>query len=340
MNQATFRAVPRRRASAGWAALLASMLVAAASAQTPQQVPPMAQPVPLTPPPMPAQAGLIDPSNPNGASPRFVFAAALALVAKSVATNVASSLGQSIVNWFSSSAAPTGGGPAVTPWVAPPAASAASAGAYPQAAPGAIMPPAFPNPIPGSPQMSAPMAAAAPGLYAGIAFEVHVLGSDGSETTVDPATYVFRSGERFVVYYRPSLPGRVRVFNVNPSSEVIPIETLTLAAGQLAKLGPYLLTDPAGDEALRLVLEPCSSPELVAATRNIVKAEDTAPAVGNGVAIPSCPAAASTPVPGTRNIVKATMDGGTGFALDAVSSQELASGRLAARETTIGIHHR
>jgi hypothetical protein len=34
------------------------------------------------------------------------------------------------------------------------------------------------------------------------------------------------------------------------------------------------------------------------------------------------------------------MDGSTGFALDPVNNQELASGHLLARETTIAIHHR
>lgn len=43
---------------------------------------------------------------------------------------------------------------------------------------------------------------------------------------------------------------------------------------------------------------------------------------------------------GTRNFVKATIDGNTGFALDPVSRQELATGHLASRETTISIHHR
>jgi hypothetical protein len=99
------------------------------------------------------------------------------------------------------------------------------------------------------------------------------------------------------------------------------------------------LTEPAGDEALRLVLEPCSSPELVAATRNIVKVTDTGS--GSDLHLGACQAStAPAAAVGARNIVKATMDGNTGFALDPVSGQELASGRLASRETTIAIHHR
>jgi hypothetical protein len=357
--------------------------------QAPQLPVPPASALPLPTQQLPAQPTAFDPNNPAGTSPRFLFAGAVAMIAKSVGTSVVSGLSQGIVNWFNSSA--NVGGPQFggTPWVPPPpmgapypgalpgpqalgpppmpggygqvggAAQPFPTGAPPAATPGAA-PSALPPPMPvasggipaanaGIPGMPAPVAAAptaavmttpaTPTLYAGIAFEVHVVGAGGTETVVDPSTYVFHSGERFVVYYRPSLPGRVHVFNVSPTGEVIPIETLTLAAAELAKLGPYQLTDPAGDEALRLVLEPCSSPELVAATRNIVKASDSPS--GSDLHIGSCPAQ-SSPAPGvgTRNIVKATMDGSTGFALDSVSSQELASGRLTPRETTIAIHHR
>ena len=344
-----------------------------------------------------------DPNNPAGTSPRFLFAGALAMVAKNVGATVVSSLSQGIVNWFNTSG--TGAQSAATQWAAMPPMGSAYPGAlppqqplgFPPAMPGAMpgamppggmpgamppgampspmmpgaappsMPPAmastagpgmpmapFPPsaPMPGAPAFGAAAASAVPAtaspsvaspapaatLYAGIAFEVHLLDAGGSETTVDPGAYVFHSGDRFLVYYRPSLPGRMRVFNVSPSGEVIPIETLTLAGAQLAKLGPYQLTDPAGDEALRLVLEPCSSPELVAATRNIVKATDSGS--GPDLSLGSCQSSVPSPAVGARNIVKATMDGNTGFALDPVNSQELASGRLRPRETTIAIHHR
>lgn len=351
--------------------------------------------LPLPTQQLPAQPTAFDPNNPAGTSPRFLFASALAMVAKNVGVSLVGSLSQGIVNWFNRSG--TGAQPG-TQWAVPPPMMGAMAYpgtlpqqpmGYPQPVPGAMPPgtplpgslpptnpgppgmPAAPFPTTGTPMTGAPMTAAAapimpapelgnappvaaptsmssplppapaPTLYAGIAFEVHVLAAGGTETTVDPGSYVFHSGERFLVYYRPSLPGRVHVFNVSPTGEVIPIETLTLAGAQLAKLGPYQLTDPAGDEALRLVLEPCSSPELVAATRNIVKATDSAPGSGSDLTLGSCPTAALPAAGvGTRNIVKTTMDGSTGFALDPVNSQELATGRLTPRETTIGIHHR
>jgi hypothetical protein len=393
--------------------------------QAPQLPVGPASALPLPTQQLPAQPTAFDPNNPAGTSPRFLFASALAMVAKDVGVSVVSSLSQGIVNWFNRSG--TGAQPG-TQWTVPPPMMGGSAYpgtlpqqpmAYPQPVPGAMpagtplpgslppgamvpgatppgamppgamppgaMPPPYmpstnpgspgmpggPFPATGTPMTGAPMTAAgapmtpapglgsappaaapasmssplpsapapAPTLYAGIAFEVHVLGAGGTETTVDPGSYVFHSGERFLLYYRPSLPGRVRVFNVSPTGEVIPIETLTLAGAQLAKLGPYQLTDPAGDEALRLVLEPCSSPELVAATRNIVKATDSGP--GPDLSLGSCPTSAQPAAGvGARNIVKTTMDGNTGFALDPVNSQELASGRLTPRETTIAIHHR
>lgn len=392
-----------------------SLDAAAQMPQAPQPLPPIpavpqTMPLPAT---LPGQPAMFDPNNPGAASPRFLFAGALAMVAKSVGATVVSSLSQGIVNWFNSSG--TGAQSAANPWMAPPPMMGGYPGAMPPPPPmgfptpmsGAQPPPmGFPAPMPGAmppgamppgtmlpgamppgamppgglpppymppasagapglpaapfpataaPMPGAPMTAAAlpmtpapafgsapapaPTLYAGIAFEVHLLGAGGSETTVDPGAYVFHSGDRFLVYYRPSLPGRVHVSNVSPTGAVIPIETLTLAGAQLAKLGPYQLTDPAGDEALRLVLEPCSSPELVAATRNIVKATDSGS--GTDLTLGSCQtstvAAAGV---GTRNIVKTTMDGNTGFALDPVNSQELASGHLLPRETTIAIHHR
>lgn len=359
-----------------------------AAPQAPQPVGP-ASALPLPTQQLPAQPMAFDPNNPNATSPRFLFAGALAMVAKTVGTSVVSSLSQGIINWFNTPGAPS----AANPWTAPPPMMGASAypGAMPPGAalpgampPGAMPPPyippanagapgmpAAPFPSTGMPIAGAPMTAPAPPmtsapqfgsapitiapasmgsslpsapapaptLYAGIAFEVHLLGAGGSETTVDPGSYVFHSGDRFLVYYRPSLPGRVHVSNVSPTGEVIPIETLTLAGAQLAKLGPYQLTDPAGDEALRLVLEPCSSPELVAATRNIVKAADSGS--GSDLTLGSCATSAQPAAGvGTRNIVKTTMDGNTGFALDPVNSQELASGQLMPRETTIAIHHR
>ncbi len=404
-------ASPRARHALAAIALLLAATGALAQQPVPLGAPPgppAASPpgaVPGAVPPMPGTA--YDPAAPAGASPRFLFAGALAMIAKSVGSTFVGSLNQGITNWFTNG--PIGQKLGTAGWAPPPAVGMGGIPGMPGALPGTGVPPGLMTGPPGAPSQvppgypppsagggwpppampsasmpgygpppgawpapgatgvpiappapqwpnaspapsSAGAAAGLPGsapampvpvaptLYAGIAFEVHVIAPTGVETTVDPGSYVFHTGERFLVYYRPSLPGRVRVLNVSPTGEVLPIETLTLAGGELAKLGPYQLTDPAGDEALRLVLEPCSSPELVTATRNIVKATD-AP-VGSGVPIGACSATPAPPGLGTRNIVKATMDGSTGFALDPVSSQELAAGHLAPRETSITIHHR
>jgi hypothetical protein len=170
-----------------------------------------------------------------------------------------------------------------------------------------------------------------------VAYEVHAVGANGTSTPVDPTTYVFRTGDRFVVYYRPSMPGKMEVFNINPLGQQTRIDAVNMAGGQLATLGPYQFTSTTGDEALRIVLSPCSSPELLTQTRDIVNVSGSAPASG-GVQIGSC--GTSTRDIRTRDITKVALDGGTSFALDPVSQAELASGQLAPRELKIYFHHR
>ena len=58
-------------------------------------------------------------------------------------------------------------------------------------------------------------------LHAGIAYEVHLIGRDGAARPVDPARHVFRTNDEFVVYYRPSLPGRVKVLDIDPRGNEI-----------------------------------------------------------------------------------------------------------------------
>ncbi len=174
-------------------------------------------------------------------------------------------------------------------------------------------------------------------LYAGVAYEVHAVDANGTTTLINPATHAFRTGDRFVVYYRPSMPGRMEVFNVNPLGQQTRIDSVNMAGGQLATLGPYQFASTTGDESLRIVLYPCSTPELLTATRDIVNVSGTAPATG-GVQLGSC--STTTRDIRTRDITKVALDGGTSFALDPVSQQELNAGRLDARELTIVFHHR
>jgi hypothetical protein len=109
-------------------------------------------------------------------------------------------------------------------------------------------------------------------IVAGGAYDVYALRADGSETPVMPATHEFRTGDRFKVYFRPSLPGRLDVKNINPYGRETHIDTVETAAGQLTTLGPYEFAATKGDEALRFVLSPCSSQQLLVATRDIVNA--------------------------------------------------------------------
>ena len=177
-------------------------------------------------------------------------------------------------------------------------------------------------------------------LYAGIAYEVHAVGSNGATTAVNPANHVFHTGDRFVVYYRPSMPGKMDVYNINPSGQRTRIDAVTMAAGQLASLGPYEFSAQKGDESLRLVLAPCTSPQLLVATRDIVNVgpnagASAAPAVNLG----ACDGPNSRDVT-SRDITKVAVDDGTAFALDPVSQKELSAGQVIPREVNIVFHHR
>ncbi len=185
-------------------------------------------------------------------------------------------------------------------------------------------------------------------LYAGIAYEVHALGADGSSTPINPATYVFRTGDKFMVYYRPSLPGRMEVYNINPAGQQTLIDSSNMAAGQMTTLGPYQFTNLTGDESLRLVLSPCSSPQLLAATRDIVRADSsypmtpkTSPTASSSGQLSTCGATTTRGLDvHTRDIQKVAVDGMTSYALDPVSQHELTTGQVTAREANIVLHHR
>lgn len=185
-----------------------------------------------------------------------------------------------------------------------------------------------------------PGQAAPGGIAAGLAFEVHRLDPDGATMLVDPAVHEFRSGERFVMFFRPSMPGRMDIYNINPVGQQTLIDTQELAAGQLTRLGPYEFTATTGDEQLRLVMQPCSTPQLVAATRDIVRVPDTVPAQA-GMELQACNVSATRSVRAvpTRDIRKVIVEDGTQFALDPLSAEELASGQVAPREVTIRFRH-
>jgi hypothetical protein len=173
-----------------------------------------------------------------------------------------------------------------------------------------------------------------------VAYEVHALAADGAATPVNPATYAFRTGDRFVVYYRPSMPGRMDVYNINPLGQQTRIDSANMAAGQLTTLGPYEFTTTKGEDSLRLVLMPCSTNDLLVATRDIVNVSAGAPtaATPGGFSLSNCGAPATRSVT-TRDITKVAVDGTTNFALDPISAQEYSSGQVDAREVTIVFHH-
>ena len=184
-------------------------------------------------------------------------------------------------------------------------------------------------------------------IYAGIAYEVQAIGADGHSAPVNTATYEFHTGDKFMVYYRPSLPGHMEIYNVNATGQQTLIDSSNMAAGQMTTLGPYQFTNQTGDETLRLVLSPCSSPQLLAATRDIVKmdapAQASAPPASTAgpLKLSSCgtPAARGVDVH-TRDIEKVGVEGTTSFALDPISPKEMGSGQLTPRQAIIVFHHR
>jgi hypothetical protein len=186
-------------------------------------------------------------------------------------------------------------------------------------------------------------------IVAGGAYDVHVIGPGGVESYVNAATHEFRTGDRFKVYFRPTLPGRLDIYNINPYGRETRIDSVDMASGQLTTLGPYEFTATKGDEALRFVMTPCGTEQLLATTRDIVNVGPNA-AVGYGAAAPTggglslqncgAPTTRSVDQVKTRDIQKVGVDGTTSFALDPVSQAELASGQLAPREFTVYFHHR
>jgi len=192
---------------------------------------------------------------------------------------------------------------------------------------------------PGVPGGGSPATPGAGSLYAGFAYEIHAIGTDGYAQPVDPATHSFRTGDRFKVVYRPSLPGQVDVYNINAAGQTSRIDTLGVAAGQLAELGPYEFADMKGNETLILSLAPCSTAALMTATRNIVKVPDSASANGS-FQLSQCGGPATRGLrTKTRDIRKVSVENGTSFGLDPLTPGEITSGDVAPRQITISLQH-
>lgn len=207
--------------------------------------------------------------------------------------------------------------------------------------------------VSGGAQMGRPQPSMPPAIYAGLAYEVQAISRTGATMTVDPATHTFTTGDRFVVMYRPSLPGQVALYNTTFGPDGRPlgpeklVDTVNVAAGELTRLGPYEFRNNQGREALRLLLTACRNEALMATTRDIVKVDD-APVAAQAAAAPpainfqNCSNVATRDVdrPQPRDIVKVSAEEGTIFALDPVSPQEIQAGNIAPRELTLTFNHR
>lgn len=307
-----------------------------------------------------------------------LFAGTLSAVLQTTGVGLATGLTQvmtgAIQNWFNKAPkAPANvvadpaagmGGMGAMPTGMPagmtdPMAGMQSPGGMPGAAPDPMGGMSMPPPAPmggGMPMTGAPMGmqpSTPPAIYAGLAYEVQLLSRTGETMTVDPATHVFATGDRFVVMYRPSLPGQVALYNTTYSHDGRPlgpekiVDTVNVAAGELTRLGPYEFRNNQGQEALRLLLTACRNEQLMATTRDIVKVDD-APVAAQPAAAPpainfqNCSNVSTRSVDGPqpRDIVKVSSEEGTMFALDPVSPQEIQAGNIAPRELTLTFNHR
>ena len=198
----------------------------------------------------------------------------------------------------------------------------------------------YPSPTP-APNAAAP-SAASPNLVAGVAYEVHAQAAGQPvvagqpDAVVDESSYVFHTGDRFTVYLRPSTPGRLEVYNINPLGQRSLIDSTTLAAGQLSVLGPYAFTATTGDEQLQLIISPCANPQLLATSRDIVNLSGSP--TTTAVSLPGCSATRGLDVH-TRDIQKVGVDGGTSFAIDSIAPAELAAGQITPRSLVLRFHH-
>lgn len=176
-------------------------------------------------------------------------------------------------------------------------------------------------------------------LHAGIAYEVYLQQLDKTWLPVNPLTNVFSTGQRFVVAYRPNLPGRVEVTNRNPLGQEMTIDSTLVSGGQLVILGPYEFVEPKGDELLRIVLSPCVSPEVPAITRDIVRVNN---AQGEGLPfrLSGCGTKSDIAPVGVRSIQKVAMEGSTTFGIDKLSDAEQQSGNVAPRSLVIALQHK
>ena len=368
MNAGQGRKAGSRMLAAG--ALSVAVSVALAQELPPPPVFPPAppeQPAPVQAPPPVFADPALQAAPPAGQSAgqtlKKLFAGTLATVAQTTGTTLLVGLTQVITGglteWFSRKLKVQPGAVQAQAQALPPPPPVFGEATLPP-------PPAFGSPtLPPPPQffdaqsgvVTAPdpvfaTALAAPtdstAVFAGLAYEVHAVGANGATAPVNPATHEFRSGDRFVVFYRPTLPGQMDVFNINPAGVRSHIDRADLAAGQMAQLGPYEFAALTGEEQLKLVLSPCQTPALLATTRDIINvsataapAPATAPATAPAFQLAGCsPVTRSIREVQTRDIRKVAVEGTTGFALDPVSATEFSSGQVTPREVTITFRHR
>ena len=308
--------------------------------------PPMQQMMPPTYTPPETYTPTATPKSEN-TSTRGIF---LAMIAQQMLPTVLSGIG----TWFNNklnapATSPTQVPPQMvqttatnvaqmTPPPMPPADQMSNSNSMPQTLTVQMVPP----PVGVSPPFSSQITALqtspnVTSLQAGVAYQVSLVGRDGTRALVDPAQRRFNSGERVEVTYQTNLPGIVEIFNIDSTGRQELIDQKQVGAAQLTILGPYEFVNAKGDEVLRISLRPCVNDKAGTHTRGMMRAQINPELSGT---LLSCedPALKQNKV-ATRGIAKVSVEGGTNFALDPVSRAEIASGQLAPREVNIRFVH-
>ena len=131
---------------------------------------------------------------------------------------------------------------------------------------------------------------------------------------------------------RNTLPEMIGLLNQAPWIVPRAIERVTL--------GPYQFVAQPAEEKLRIELRACTVDSEAQWAKMASRAIIKVAAAPTSVALPDCEDVATR---GTRararSIVRASVDGGTVFALDRLSSAELTSGIVAPRAVTIRLRH-
>lgn len=197
--------------------------------------------------------------------------------------------------------------------------------------------PAAPFPTAPLPAVPPPVAHVPPppDLQIGFAYEVYRV-TGGRNERVDPARFVFRTGDQFHLRFMTNMPGIAEAYNISPEGVETRLGSWTVPAAQQVTLpanGYFRFQGNPGQELFRLRVIPCA---VDAASRDRVLA------VAGPVAadlLPDC-AAVTRVATTTRSIGLVENTGGTNYGVVPVDQAEVQAGAFSPRQVTIRMTHR